>query len=247
LPPQVSAPSFLIQSFDARGTLLVGGPEGVFRSLDAGSSWQPTPAPVYRAVSAAFTEGSTIVSRGRLFQRGNLSYDHVLRPQRAPFGGGYASILTWVPFGKLYAYVESAPSRLYVSVDSARSWYPRPTIGLPQIVRDLAAASVPGRADTLFAACAAAGLWRSVDGGIHWRHLPAAGAGAWAVTTSPASPGRVIVATPRVRWSDDYGRTWHSTKFSAKLLAADPRNGSVFFAVGDDGQLHASSDGGRTW
>jgi photosystem II stability/assembly factor-like uncharacterized protein len=134
-----------------------------------------------------------------------------------------------------------------VSVDSARSWYPRPTLGLPQIVRDLAAASVPGRADTLFAACAAAGLWRSVDGGIHWRHLPSAGAGAWAVTTSPAQPGRVLVATPRVRWSDDYGRTWHSTKFSARLLAADPRNGSVFFAVGDDGQLHASSDGGRTW
>ena len=84
-------PSFITQSSDARGTILIGTTQGVFRTVDAGASWSRTsPTGVPRAVSAGFTSGSTIVSRGRLFQRGDLSLDHVNRPTRAPFFGGVA-------------------------------------------------------------------------------------------------------------------------------------------------------------
>src|SRR5262249_11170246 len=68
LPLGIDPPRFLVESFDARGTLLLGTPQGVFRSSDAGASWQPTFPRVFRGVSAGFTKGSTIVSRGRRFQ-----------------------------------------------------------------------------------------------------------------------------------------------------------------------------------
>ena len=90
-------------------------------------------------------------------------------------------------------------------------------------------------------------LWRSIDGGVHWGRVAGAGRVALAVTTTPARRGRVLVATPEVRWSDDYGQTWHRTGFEARLLASDPRNPDVFFAVTEDGYLRASSDGGKHW
>jgi hypothetical protein len=96
-------------------------------------------------------------------------------------------------------------------------------------------------------AASRSGLWRSLDGGVSWGRLSGAGREVLAVATTPARSSRVLVAGPLVRWSDDYGETWHRTEFSARLLAGDPRNGNVFFAVGEDGFLRASSDGGRTW
>jgi hypothetical protein len=90
-------------------------------------------------------------------------------------------------------------------------------------------------------------LWRSVDAGVRWTRVPAAGRRALAVATTPAHRGRVLVAGPRVRWSDDFGRTWHATGLLATLVACDPRNGDVCFAVDLEGRLRASSDGGRTW
>src|SRR3954452_2035734 len=247
LPPGIDPPSFISQSSDARGTILLGTTQGVFRSVDAGASWSRTRPGVYRALSAGFTSGSTIVSRGRLFQRGNLSFDHVNKPTRAPFFGGVARSLAWLPGGKLYALVENAPYRLFVTVNSARTWWPRPAFGLPDEAREIAAAPVFGRGDILFAACLGKGLWRSLDGGLHWSRLGGAGRVALAVTTTPARRGRVLVAGPEVRWSDDYGKTGHRTGFDARLLAADPRNPDIFFAVTDDGYLRASSDGGRHW
>ena len=69
--------------------------------MDVGASWSRTSPTVYRALSAGFTAGSTIISRGRLFQRGNLSFDHVNKPTRAPFFGGVARRLSSLPGGKL--------------------------------------------------------------------------------------------------------------------------------------------------
>jgi hypothetical protein len=247
LPPGTDPPSFLTQSADARGTILIGTTQGVYRSVDVGASWSRTSPTVYRALSAGFTSGSTIVARGRLFQRGNLSFDHVNKPTRAPFFGGVARSLAWLPGGKLYALVENAPYRLFVTVNSARTWWPRPAFGLPDEAREITAARVAGHSDVLFAACLGKGLWRSIDGGVHWGRVAGAGRVALAVTTTPARRGRVLVATPEVRWSDDYGATWHGTGFDARLLAADPRNPDVFFAVTDDGYLRASSDGGKHW
>jgi hypothetical protein len=247
LPAHVGPPTFLVQAADARGTILLGTPRGVYRTLDAGASWGTTPRRIWNALSAGYTAGSTIVSRGRLFVRGNLTFDHVGPARRAPFSGGSAVSLAWLPGGKLYALVRRGHARLYVTLDSARSWWPRPAIGLPGSARQLAVQRVDGRPDVVYAAAGGDGLWRSLDGGVTFSRVPAAGRDVVAVTTGPAHRGRVLVATPRVRVSEDYGETWRSTGFRARLLASDPRNGDVFFAVSSDGLLQASSDGGLTW
>ena len=128
VPPEYGTPSFLVQSFDATGTLLLGTPAGVYRSSDGGRTWHSTTRHVWGALSAGFTQASTIVSRGRLLQRGNLSYDHVDPPKRSPFHGGSVLALSWLPGGKLYAIVRGTYWHLYVTLDSARTWYPRPAL-----------------------------------------------------------------------------------------------------------------------
>src|SRR5262249_25003253 len=152
------------------------------RSVDGGASWNPTTPPVFGGISAGFTKGSTIVSRGRLFQRGNLSFDQVNLPKRTPFGlGAFVRALAWLPGGKLCGVVARAPPALYVTLDSARTWLPRPAIGMPlDTLRQLAAATVSGRPDVLYAAAAGQGLWRSLDAGVHWGRLPSAGSSALA-------------------------------------------------------------------
>jgi hypothetical protein len=227
---------------------LLGTPQGLYRSLDAGVTWRSTSPRIYRAQSAAFTAGSTIVSRGRLLHRGNLTFDRIEPARRAPFRGGFVRALTWLPGGKLYAFVLRAPAALYVTLDSARNWYARPAVGLPSTTRSIAAAPIPGRSDLLLAAAGERGLWRSLDGGLTWQLVPAAGKPVWSVTMTPGVQGKVVIAGPQLEWSNDYGVTWHKAGYpDARLVASDPRNGRIFLAELADGTIRASTDGGRSW
>jgi hypothetical protein len=249
LPPGVADPSFVVQSFDAQGTLLLGAPSGVYRSTDGGQSWTPTSPPIFRGLSAGFSKASTLVTRGVLVQRGNLSLDHVNLPQRSPFGTAPLVALAWIPGGKLYAAVRGASLPLYVSTNSAQSWYGRPALGLPDGVQALAAARVPGQSDVVYAAAGRGGLWRSTDAGVSWHRVPGAGGVVTSVSTTPARWPFVVVAGRTVRWSGDYGATWHDSGYRARLVACDPRNERVVFAVTSERppRLAVSTDGARSW
>jgi hypothetical protein len=248
LPRDSGTPTFLVEASDARGTLLLGTPQGLFRSSDEGVTWHTTYPPIYRAQSAAFTSGSTIVSRGRLLHRGNLTFDRIEPARRAPFRGGFVRALTWLPGGKLYAFVLNAQASIYVTLDSARTWYARPAVGLPRTTRSIAAMAVPGRSDMLLAAAGEKGLWRSLDGGLTWEPVPAAGKPVWSVTASPGAQGRVLVAGPQLQWSVDYGVVWHKAGWpEARLVASDPRNPKIFLAVMADGTIRASTDAGHSF
>ena len=61
----------------------------------------------------------------------------------------------------------------------------------------------------LLAAAGEKGLWRSLDGGLTWAPVPAAGKPVWSVTATPGAQGRVLVAGPQLEWSNDYGVVWH--------------------------------------
>ena len=52
-------------------------------------------------------------------------------PSAPPFHGGSVLALSWLPSGKLYALVHGTYWHLYVTLDSARTWYPRPALELP--------------------------------------------------------------------------------------------------------------------
>jgi photosystem II stability/assembly factor-like uncharacterized protein len=246
VPTAGGPPSFIAQSFDATGTLLLGSKLGVYRSTDGGRTWHTTTRHVWGALAAGFTQASTIVSRGRLLERGNLSYDHVDAPKRSPFHGGSVFSLAWLPGGKLYALVRGTYWHLYVTLDSARTWYPRPALQLPRSARAIAVARAKGGPDVVYAATGRAGLWRSVDAGVSWSRLPVQ-ANAQAVATTPARWQHVVAALPELSWSDDYGATWHTSGPRATLVASDPRNDRIWYAVAPDGELLVSTDGGRSW
>ena len=247
VPTAGGTPSFLAQSFDATGTLLVGTPLGVYRSNDGGRTWHTTERHVWGALAAGFTQASTIVSRGRLLQRGNLSYDRVDGPKRSPFHGGSVLALSWLPGGKLYALVRGTYWHLYVTLDSARTWYPRPALSLPRSAKAIAVARAKGAPDVLYAAAGRTGLWRSLDAGVSWSRLPVKAPSAQSVATSPARWQHVVAALPELSWSDDYGATWHTSGPRATIVAADPRNDRIWYAVAPDGELLVSTDGGHSW
>ena len=247
VPTSSGTPSFLAQSFDATGTLLVGTPLGVYRSNDGGRTWHTTQRHVWGALAAGFTQASTIVSRGRLLQRGNLAYDRVDAPKRSPFHGGSVLALSWLPGGKLYALVRGTYWHLYVTLDSARTWYPRPALALPRSARAIAVARAKGGPDVLYAAAGRTGLWRSLDAGVSWSRLPVKAPSAQSVATTPARWQHVVAALPELSWSDDYGATWHTSGPRATIVASDPRNDRIWYAVAPDGELLVSTDGGHSW
>src|ERR1700733_13334730 len=120
---------------------------------------------------------------------------------------------------------------------------------------------------------ATGGLWKSTDGGEHWRSLfdemPFSSIGDIAI--APSDPDVVYVGTgePNNRQSStigggvwgtrDGGKTWSSLGLeetqSIGRIAVDPVNPNVVFvaAVGhlfgsnDDRGLYKSIDGGKTW
>ena len=239
-------PSFLAQSFDATGTLLVGTPLGVYRSTDGGRTWHTTKRHVWGALSAGFTQASTIVSRGRLLERGNLAYDHVDSPKRSPFHGGSVLALSWLPGGKLYALVHGTYWRLYVTLDSARTWYPRPRSSCP---------SRRGRSPPPAPRAGPTSSTRPRDAPGSGARSTAASAGrgsrsrrnAQSVATTPARWQHVVAALPELSWSDDYGATWHTSGPRATIVASDPRNDRIWYAIAPDGELLVSIDGGHSW
>ncbi len=111
--------------------------------------------------------------------------------------------------------------------------------------RSLAASSEPGRDGRvrLFAACRE-GLFASDDLGYSFRRLTSAPSNVRDVATSAFDAGTVVIASPIVRVSRDRGETFSSKGLSARLVAVDPRNPSLIFAIALNGRLYASADGG---
>ncbi len=121
------------------------------------------------------------------------------------------------------------------------------------------------------------GVYRSDDGGDHWRHLGLEATSAIArVVTDPADSNTIYVAALGRLWGDnpergvfvtrDGGRTWqHTLKVDARTgacdLVMDPSDARVLYAAmyarrrtpwsftggGTTGGVYRSRDAGRTW
>lgn len=128
------------------------------------------------------------------------------------------------------------------------------------------------RPDTVYAATANGGLWKSTDGGLTWRPSWPAGdvqaMGGLAVTSEgiiyagtgePTPAGGYVVSSGNgVYRSDDGGATWVSIGLrdsgAIGRIAVDPRDPDVVLAAaaghllqpGDRG-LYVTADGGETW
>ncbi len=136
-----------------------------------------------------------------------------------------------------------------------------------------AVAGVPGDPNTCYAGAASGGVWKSTDGGIHWKAVfdeqPAQSIGSIAI--APSDPNVVWVGTgePFIRSnvslgngiyrSTDAGKTWKHMGLEKTgrigRIAIDPRNPDVVFAAAlgtcygpqQERGVYRTVDGGRSW
>ena len=106
----------------------------------------------------------------------------------------------------------------------------------------------PNKPQTVYASTRQLGLFKSSDGGNHWRRV--ARGLVDAVALDPHNPRIVLAAgpTPRVIRSTDAGRTW---KPAGAGIAATPQalaiSGENVYAGTFSRGVYRSSDGGRSW
>jgi photosystem II stability/assembly factor-like uncharacterized protein len=136
-----------------------------------------------------------------------------------------------------------------------------------------AVTGVPGDPNVCYAGAASGGVWKSTDGGIHWRPVfdeqPAQSIGS--ITIAPSDPNVVWVGTgePFIRSnvsigngvyrSTDAGKTWKHLGLEKTgriaRIAVDPRNPDVAFAAAigtgygpqQERGVYRTTDGGKTW
>lgn len=114
---------------------------------------------------------------------------------------------------------------------------------------DLAASGID--ADTVYAGTRA-GLMVSRDAGKNWRFAHSAEQPVSMVETAPGGTIYAFMVGKGLLKADESKLDWEtvSSDFGQKVLlhlASDPSNPERLFAVDQDGQILASSDGGRSW
>jgi photosystem II stability/assembly factor-like uncharacterized protein len=135
---------------------------------------------------------------------------------------------------------------LFRSTDDGRTWAEARPSGLPGL--DLHGfAADPRRADTLYAAVAGGGLFRSTDGGGTFELVSGkVGSNVFGLAVTPA--GRILAADPKrgLYASDDRGKTWAVVLQAPALgVAVNPSRPSSVLATGSG--IFLSGDGGTRW
>jgi len=213
---------------------------GVFRSTDGGATWQQVlfSDDNTGAVDLAFDPGDPQVVFAVLWAA-----------RQAPWEIGSSWTL-------------SASNGLYKSSDGGTTWR-RITGGLPGAAEELGriglavAASAPGRMYAVVGATQGGGLYRSDDGGEHWR-LANTDARLWGrdgdfneVKVDPTNPDVVYVANVVAWKSSDGGQTFAAFRGAPggddyHRLWIDPRDPRIILLAGDQGAV-VTVNGGETW
>jgi photosystem II stability/assembly factor-like uncharacterized protein len=234
--------------------LYAGGRAGLFKSVDAGASWQllvDGPAAAVLAIGIDPADTSTVYA-GLRFEGLLKSTDGGAHWTDAgqglpdpPFGPSVHALA--VRGGAVYAGTEVG---LYRSVDGGASWQAFGE-GLPAS-RVLSLEVDPSQPATIYAGIERHGLFRSTDGGAHW--TPAGNffftAGdASDVEVSPVSSAIVYGGTSHgVARSADAGASWSLSQDPGNVnaLAVHPTLAGTVYAGANNG-MFKSTDGGVTW
>ncbi len=247
LPAGFAEPRFILVSDEAQGPILVGGDYGLRTSLDGGRTWSTPAQGEEPALAAAPYADRVLVARGSTGQSYGYALDADPDAARAwPFPGNVVALAGSARRDRLWAIASTgtgAPA-LHYSNDGGATWWRMPAVGLCPRPRALAVGPLTaGRPERLWVACGRRGLIVSDDLGAGFRRITGID-DARGVAAARSRGGHAIVLTPRLLVTFDAGATWRSAGLDAVAVAIDPRNADLVFAVGPNGSLRASLDGG---
>lgn len=243
LPAASDYHSLLVDPDDAN-ELLLGTHDGLYRSLDGGSTWSFDDLAGQDAMNLARPTSSTVWAAGHdVLARSTdggatwLDVGSAGLPSRDVHGFAVD------PGNPKDVFAAIAGAGIYRSTDDGASFEQISTEVGPNV---MALAVAPdGR---VLAGDMQRGLLSSRDEGKTWTRLHDAPVMGLAV--NPGTPSRVIAGGPGVLLSTDGGGTWRRVldvpegAGPVAWAASDP---AVGFAVGFDGRLYRTEDGGETW
>jgi len=256
-------------------TLYAGTQDGVFKTTDSGSSWaamsnglpyvfdegQRSLVPTVMALVSDPLDPNTLYA-GTL-QRAFMSTDGAASWNADGLPNVSVTILAIDPLTPSTIYAGGAED-LYKSTDRGTTWVPtfHSEVGLTSMVID---PKVPATLylSAMHITSPPGGVFKSIDGGMHWNLSGLVGDEVQALAIDPQTPSTLYAAgILGVSKSVDAGVTWHDfhsglpdfNMAPLSALAIDPQTPTTIYA-GTGGHVHTmtgagvfeSLDGGETW
>ena len=234
-----------------------GGQRGLFRTTNGGRTWDkvlPSDADT-GAVDLASDETRPEVVFAALWQIRRHPWLDYHTPAVGPGSGIWKSTdggKTWAPAAESAA---AAPAKPGASGPVSSTPSGLPTVPMGRIGLAVAPRTAGARVYATIDAGKQSGLYRSEDGGAHWKRIndDASLANSYfsRVTVDPRDPDTVYVMGRSVRRSTDGGRTFTVTRGAPggddfQFLWIDPSAPERMILASDQGTI-VSLNGGSTW
>ena len=244
---------------DAAGWLFAARKSGLYRSADAGATWESAFASLEVTdtviVTALATYGNTIFAgaNGAILRSddGGSNWHVALLPSPAPVIAGFAVSPNHAEDGVIVA--GTAEDGIFVSTDRGDTWVPW-NFGLIDLNVYSVAISPDFARDRIIFAGTESGIFRSKNGGRSWHDLPfpmdAAPVVSLALSPTYPTDGLLYAGTAEhgLYASDDFGVTWHPRQdalidTSVNVITAAA---AMLWLLLDD-KLVVSRDAGVSW
>jgi photosystem II stability/assembly factor-like uncharacterized protein len=238
-----------------------GGERGVFRTTNGGRAWEKVLGSDADtgAVDFASDEMRPDVVFAALWQIRRHPWLDYHTPAVGPGSGIYKSVdggKTWAPAIESGTAAVAAAGASSPSSAAASTTPPGlPTVPMGRIGLAVAPRTADARVYATIDAGKQSGLYRSEDGGAHWRRVndDASLANSYfsRITVDPLDPDTVYVMGRSVRRSTDGGRTFTVTRGAPggddfHFLWIDPKEPQRMILASDQGTI-VSLNGGATW
>jgi photosystem II stability/assembly factor-like uncharacterized protein len=254
--PTVEPPSHAVSVIavaPSKPSVIYAAADTVLVSQDSGASWQGIGSALPQggasncvAVDPANARHALVCSWGQGIYE-TLDGGTTWAQRIYGFRRLWINAIAFDPSNSSIAY--AAADGVYKSVDGGRNWapyddgLPTPNPFQPSIPVDVSALAIDPRVTTtVYASAGSYGIFKSIDGGLHWSQIfspPASDDAVGSILVDPMAPSNVYAATSQgVIRSADGGLTWSPLNPGAPFLA------DTLAIDGTGHTLHAAASGG---
>jgi hypothetical protein len=196
-------------------TVYTGGAGGVWKSVNGGTSWNPTPFPISFAYDVVVDPSTP----STLYSATNVGVYKSVNSGGSwnPASNGLTTTLIWRlaidPANPQVLYAATIGGGVFTTVDGAATWSP----GTFPATNVWAVLVVPGSPSSVLASAPGLGLFRSFDHGATWTQTGAGLATPWieSLAIDPAAPSTIYAGT------SDAG-VWKSTTSAVNFSPFSP-------------------------